>query len=144
MEKLQKLVSINLFSLLGYIIIGFFIYNFQNYIPRLYYVSIMSIGGVAIHSCLSLLRIFFAIFLIEIIFKWFMKKKYNKIFELNINNKIYNFLFRLGIFFLIIPFLTIFNFVFSLGLGILFDSDILFDIMYYLPFVIVGIIIFKK
>lgn len=144
MEKLQKLVSINLFSLLGYIIIGFFIYNLKDYDSLLGYLSVLGINIRIVLDLLIVFRILFAIFLIEIIFKWFMKKKYNKIFELNINNKIYNFLFRLGIFFLIIPFLTFFNLCLTLGIDALFNIEILSDIMYYLPFVIVGIIIFKK
>lgn len=144
MEKLQKLVSINLFSLLGYIIIGFFIYNLKDYDSLLGYLSVLGINIRIALDLLIVFRILFAIFLIEIIFKWSMKKKYNKIFELNINNKIYNFLFRLGIFFLIIPFLTFFNLCLTLGIDALFNIEILSDIMYYLPFAIVGIIIFKK
>ncbi len=144
MEKLQKLVSINLFSLLGYIIIGFFIYNLKDYDSLLGYLSVLGINIRIALDLLIVFRILFAIFLIEIIFKWCMKKKYNKIFELNINNKIYNFLFRLGIFFLIIPFLTFFNLCLTLGIDALFNIEILSDIMYYLPFAIVGILIFKK
>lgn len=146
MEKLQKFITLNLIAILGYMMIALFIYyNLKYYNPHLFYLCfanfvIMSI--IKFHICFQAI---FAVFIIELITRRFCKEKYEKLInKIPFDNKVYDFLFRLGIFLIIAQFLMIINIVLSIGSSTIFNSDFIDLIVLVLPFFIVGFFIFRK
>ena len=99
MEKLKTYITFNLCSIFGYYILPELAQLIYSY----------NIKYNIFHSCIGLISyIMFFIFLfycisafcIELLLRFIIKKIWKKDFKLHFDNKIYNFLFRLGIFFI--------------------------------------------
>ena len=99
MEKLKTYITFNLCSIFGYYILPELAQLIYSY----------NIKYNIFHSCVGLISyIMFFIFLfccisafcIELLLRFIIKKIWKKDFKLHFDNKIYNFLFRLGIFFI--------------------------------------------
>ena len=99
MEKLKTYITFNLCSIYGYCILPELAQLIYSY----------NIKYNIFHSCVGLIAyIMFFIFLfycisafcIELFLRFIIKKIWKKDFKLHFDNKIYNFLFRLGIFFI--------------------------------------------
>ena len=99
MEKLKTYITFNLCSIYGYCILPDLAQLIYSY----------NIKYNIFHSCVGLITyIMFFIFLfycisafcIELLLRFFIKKIWKIDFKLHFDNKIYNFLFRLGIFFI--------------------------------------------
>ena len=146
MDKLKKFISSNLIAILGYIVTALFIYyNIKAYNPHFFFLCFMGFAWGAITKFKICFQTIFIFFIIELIIKrFFINKDNNTLGKINLNNKIYDFLFRLGIFLIIAQFLMIINPIFILISDALFHSIFISNIVLVLPFVIVGFFVFRK
>ena len=99
MEKLKTYITFNLCSIFGYCILpdlAQLIYSY-NIKYNIFYswagLFLIIMSFVFLFCCISA-------FCIELLLKIFIKKIWKRDFKLQFDNKIYNFLFRLGIFFI--------------------------------------------
>ena len=134
MDYLKKYISFNLFAFYGYFALSRFILYWKNYNNQLFYFGLLQ-------NCAESILISFIfpiLFLCEFIILFILSKIFKKKLGLNIQNKVYDVLFRLGFMsafvpltglaiFIFIMFICVTNTLFSLWQIIIF-AILLFDI----------------
>ena len=134
MDYLKKYISFNLFAFYGYFVLSRFILYWKNYNTQLFYLGLLQ-------NCAESILISFIfpiLFLCEFIILFILSKIFKKKPGLNIQNKVYDVLFRLGFMsafvpltglaiFIFIMFICATNTLFSLWQIIIF-AILLFDI----------------
>ena len=115
MNYLKKYISFNLFAFYGYFVLSRFILYWKNYNTQLFYLGLLQ-------NCAESILISFIfpiLFLCEFIILFILSKIFKKKLGLNIQNKVYDVLFRLGFMSAFIPIIMIISFSFCLLLGFL-------------------------
>ena len=134
MNYLKKYISFNLFAFYGYFVLSRFILYWKNYNTQLFYLGLLQ-------NCAESILISFIfpiLFLCEFVILFILSKIFKKKPGLNIQNKVYDVLFRLGFMsafvpltglaiFIFIMFICATNTLFSLWQIIIF-AILLFDI----------------
>ena len=134
MDYLKKYISFNLFAFYGYFVLSRFILYWKNYNTQLFYLGLLQ-------NCAESILISFIfpiLFLCEFVILFILSKIFKKKPGLNIQNKVYDVLFRLGFMsafvpltglaiFIFIMFICVTNTLFSLWQIIIF-AILLFDI----------------
>ena len=134
MDYLKKYISFNLFAFYGYFVLSRFILYWKNYNTQLFYLGLLQ-------NCAESILISFIfpiLFLCEFVILFILSKIFKKKPGLNIQNKVYDVLFRLGFMsafvpltglaiFIFIMFICATNTLFSLWQIIIF-AILLFDI----------------
>ena len=134
MDYLKKYISFNLFAFYGYFALSRFILYWKNYNTQLFYFGLLQ-------NCAESILISFIfpiLFLCEFIILFILSKIFKKKLGLNIQNKVYDVLYRLGFMsafvpltglaiFIFIMFICVTNTLFSLWQIIIF-AILLFDI----------------
>ena len=152
MDFLKRFLCFNILSIIGYGVLGYCIYNF---IVILFH-GIQNLPGMALvlgalivyMNTVMFLIYFLSAFFCEFLILFILSKNLKKQVGLNFNNKIYDLLFRFGIFACFIPITIIISFAISMILVIIFkcnDSLILVIILCFCIFNLeIKDIFFKK
>ncbi len=122
MDFLKRFLCFNILSIIGYGVLGYCIYNF---IVILYH-GIQNLPGMAlvlgaimvITYYIMFLIYFLPIFFCEFLILFILSKNLKKQVGLNFNNKIYDLLFRFGIFCCFIPITIIISFAIWMFMGV--------------------------
>ncbi len=143
MDYLKRFVTCNILSIIGYWVLGLCIYNFIgilhcviNEIPIPGMAAIIGAAIVCKNTVMSLIY-FLSTFLCEFLILFILSKILKKQVGLNFNNKVYDLLFRFGIFCCVIPITIVIGFALWILLGTIFntaDSWIRFIILYFCIF----------
>ena len=143
MENLKKFISLNIISLFGYPVLWLWINELRNIHNEINFYTIFATATQIIADYFVYLRVLIAILLIDFILHQIISKKFKQKLEININNKIYLFLFKLGLFLFLSLFLIITGFFMAIFVSGITNSETLSLISYYMPIIIIGIIIFN-
>ena len=115
MDYLKKYISFNLFAFYGYFVLSRFILYWKNYDTQLFYFGLLQ-------NCAESILISFIfpiLFLCEFIILFILSKIFKKKPGLNIQNKVYDVLYRLGFMSVFVPITIIISFLFCAFLGFL-------------------------
>ncbi len=125
MDYLKRFVTCNILSIIGYWVLGLCIYNFIgilhcviNEIPIPGMAAIIGAAIVCKNTVMSLIY-FLSTFLCEFLILFILSKILKKQVGLNFNNKVYDLLFRFGIFCCVIPITIVIGFALWIFLGVI-------------------------
>ena len=105
MDYLKKFITINLYSIFGYYMLGYFIYLMhasRGYILAYVYGALYIMLKYA-----QILKYVLIIFTVELVIQYLIKFIFKRDIKINIQNKVYDFLVRLGILFSFVPLIAI-------------------------------------
>ncbi len=126
MDYLKRFVSFNILSIIGYWVLGLCIYNFiiivHFIISKLPFPGMALVLGalMVITYYIIFLLYFLPVFLCEFLISFILSKIFRKQISLNFKNKVYDLLFRFGIFCCFIPITIISSFSLWMMLGAIF------------------------
>lgn len=154
MDYLKRFLSFNILSIIGYWVLGLCIYNF---ICILHFIiskhplpgMALVLGSLIVYMNTVMGLIYFlSAFLCEFLISFILSKILKKQVGLNFKNKVYDLLFRFGIFCCVIPITIVISFALWIFLGFIIkydDSWIFFIILCFCLFDIeIKDIFFKK